>query len=237
MLTSPPCENPTPLPQPNHDATRRHLTMQILFTLDALSDSGKNSWRLEKDGQQWRPATFAEDIASGDALFTNRDTLRPQIGLQLTPNRQFGLIAKARPGILNILQRGIYSHAIVHRCGAAPIPDQQQMIDTLRQMSVGTAQLLYIDLGGIFRRHDATDLVHNPAIAVRGEIASSENFIGEKAANNHALTDNLWQQYISGWWQHLASRRINTFIPDLERCPTVENALAGIENFQPEAQP
>ncbi|MDX8410096.1 MAG: hypothetical protein R8J84_08690 [Mariprofundales bacterium] len=211
--------------------------MNIAFTLDALSDSGKHAWRLLEDGKTWRKTVFAADVVLGDALITDDKILRPQIGRRLVKSRHTGLTSKEKLGIFNFMQRGIFSHAILHRFSAAPIPDPQQMIDTLRQMKPDTAQLLYLDLGGAFRSRDATDLVDNPAIAVRGEIASSAQFIGEQAAANHAYTDNLWQQFIAGWWQHLANRRINGFIPDLERCPTVEKALTAIQQFEPEATP
>ena len=212
-------------------------TMRLAFTIDALSDSGGRAWRLRSDMAHWRPARFAEDAAAGDALLTEIGRLRPLIGLRLRRSRETGLSVKDRSGPFDFLQRGIFSHAILHRFTPAPIPDKEQMVQTLRRMVPGRAQLLYLDPGAIFRSREAEDLIHNPTIAVRGEIASSPGFIGERAAADGRLVDQLWGQFLAGWSQHLASRRMNCFIPDPEHAPPVAASLAAIEAFRPEPAP
>ncbi len=211
--------------------------MQIRFTIDALIDSGKKAWRLLADEQKWRPATFAEDLAAGDALLCSEDAVRAHIGLRMVVDRQLGLVRKGRAGMFDFMQRGIFSHAIVHRMDVAPLPDRQQMLDALAAMRPGRPQLLCLDLGALFRGREATGLIHNPAIAVRGEVASSASFIGGEAAANEKYTAILWQQFCAGWWQHLSSRRINCFVPDVAQCPPAEVSLERAAAFVPERLP
>ncbi len=211
--------------------------MRLCFTVDALIDSGKEAWRLLEDRRQWRSATFAEDMRRGDALLCDTEALRAMIGRRMTKDRRLGLVARSKAGAFDFLQRGIFTHAVVHRTGSAPLPEKAQMVATIAAMEPGAAQLLYLDLGGLFRSRPATDLVHNPAIAVRGEVASSSAFIGEDAARNDDYTAIVWQQFVAGWWQHLTSRRINCFVPNLEQCPPAEEMLAKIAQFVPERLP
>jgi len=211
--------------------------MHILFTLDALVDSGKQAWRLKADRQQWRTALFAEDVHADDAMFGDEGEVRSQLGLRMVNDPSLGLIPQGKVGMFDFLQRGIFTHAVVHRMGCAPLPDRDQMIATITAMEPGEAQLLHLDLGAVFRSRLAIDLVHNLAIAVRGEVASSERYIGSKAAANMDYIDALWQQFVAGWWLHLVSRRINCFIPNLEQSPPVNESLAKISQFEPELMP
>jgi len=207
--------------------------VNIIFTIDALIDSGKQAWRLTADQQQWRSVTFAENLHADDAMLTDADGIRDQLGLRMTKNRQFGLVHQGKAGMFDFLQHGIFTHAVVHRTGSTPLPDKGQLRTTIAAMQPGSAQLLYLDLGAVFRSRPATDLVHNLALAVRGEVASSAPFIGK----NDDYIAMLWQQFAAGWLQHLVSRRINCFVPNLEQCPPVEETLVKIARFAPEPMP
>jgi len=216
--------------------------MNIVFTIDALIDSGKEAWRLTANqavqGQPlWRGAKFAEALQRGDYMAESGDAIHHQLGLRLRKDRQFGLVQCGRSGVFDFLQRGIFTHAVVHRLGGAPLPDVAQLRSTIAAMAPGQAQLLYLDLGGVFRSRPATGLIHNIAIAVRGEVASSAQFLGEDAAANDDYIAMLWQQFAAGWWQHLSSRRINTFVPPLEQCPPAEESLQKVARFVPEVLP
>jgi len=210
--------------------------MDIIFTIDALIDSGKQAWRLT-DNSVWRSTSFADDLQADDAMLTNTSTIQERLGLRMRQDPQLGLVPRGKSGLFDFLQRGIFTHAIVHRTSSAPTPDKAQMCATIAAMEPGSAQLLYLDLGGIFRSRPATDLVHNIAIAVRGEVASSSPFIGSEAADNSAYTDGLWQQFAAGWLQHLTSRRINCFVPNLEQCLPVAESLLKAEQWIPESRP
>ncbi|MDX8413222.1 MAG: hypothetical protein R8J85_03970 [Mariprofundales bacterium] len=210
--------------------------MNIIFTIDALMDSGKQAWRCT-DNSAWRTASFAEHLQANDAMLTETSSIQERLGLRMRQDPQLGLVPCGKSGVFDFLQRGIFTHAIVHRTSSAPLPDQAQMCSTIAAMEPGYAQLLYLDLGGVFRSRPATDLIHNLAIAVRGEVASSAPFIGAEAAQNSDYTNGLWQQFAAGWLQHLNSRRINCFVPNLEQCLPVEESLLKAEQWIPERRP
>jgi len=211
--------------------------MDIIFTIDALIDSGKQAWRLTANPQRWRSASFAENLQADDAQLTDRSTIRDQLGLRMRQDRQFGLVHHDKSGAFDFLQHGIFTHAVVHRTSSAPLPDKAQMCSAIAAMEPGSAQLLYLDLGALFRSRPATDLVHNIAIAVRGEVASSSPFIGSEAAENSAYIDGLWQQFTAGWLQHLTSRRINCFVPNLEQSLPAEVSLLKADQWVAEPMP
>ncbi|MDQ6964692.1 MAG: hypothetical protein Q9M13_07205 [Mariprofundales bacterium] len=206
----------------------------IIFTIDALLDSGRRAWRMSDGRKRWRSATFAEDMQRDDAMLTDIGSVEEWLGVRMRQNSSLGLVAQGRSGLFNFLQRGIFTHAVIHRTSSAPLPDREQMCSVLADMEVGCAQILYLDLVAIFRSRPATQLINNPTIAVRGEVASSAQFIGVDAADNSAYTSMLWQQFTAGWLHHLGSRRTNCFIPNLEQAPPAEESLRRIEQFVPE---
>ncbi|RMH51510.1 MAG: hypothetical protein D6682_04335 [Zetaproteobacteria bacterium] len=212
--------------------------MNVVFTIDALLDSGRRAWRLCADRERWREVRFAGDLAAGDAALRAMEEVRPLLGLRLATDKRHGLVRRGRAGMFDFMQRGIFSHAIVHRLAPAPLPDRGQMVATLAAMEPGRPQLLYLDLGACFRSREAVDLLHNPEIAVRGEVASSPGFIGPEAAARESYVALLWQQFTAGWWQHLATRRINCFVPDPAQAPPAEVSLQrAAEEFVPERMP
>lgn len=193
--------------------------MNLGLSIDALSSSGDESWRLQTDLQHWEHRSFAENLCSGDAMFSSPDEVERWVGQRMKIDKTLGLKPIGRPGILDFWMRGIFTYPIVHRFSASPIPEKEQMLNTLATMTPGTARLLYLDLGGHFRSLDSTStkIIGNMAIAVRGEIASSANYIGPQAIANERLMDEMYRQYLAGWIEHLKSRRLAIFIPDAEK--------------------
>ena len=209
--------------------------MQIGFTLDALSAAGDRAWRLQNDGK-WRPATFAEDARSGDRLDPGVEQIRDLVGRRLRRDRERGLLAQERPGMFDFLMRGIFAHAVVHRFSSPAIPERAQMIATLAALPPGTPWLLYLDLGGSFRALDTgvERIIGNLKIAVRGEIASAAGYVGAQAAVDTAYVELLYRQFLSGWLEHLKSRKPGVFVPDPEKLKEVADLHRMIEAITPE---
>jgi len=77
-------------------------------------------------------------------------------------------------------------------------------------------------------------IIGNLDIAVRGEIASSENFVGPKASNNEAMMNPLYHQFLAGWWEHLTTAQMAVFVPDVEKLKEESFYLEKIRGWQPE---
>jgi hypothetical protein len=193
--------------------------MKFCFTIDALSAAGNEAWRLMADEQRWRTATFAEDVQSQDARLTEDEIVRGWMGRRLSRDKQLGLKPREKPGMFDFLMRGIFAHAIVHRFSPAPVPDKDQLASTMAKAQPGCPWLVYLDLAGHFQaldtRHES--IIANTHIAVRGEIASSQDYIGPKAAEDAILVDEIYRQFLAGWYTHLVSRRLGIFVPDAEK--------------------
>lgn len=69
---------------------------------------------------------------------------------------------------------------------------------------------------------------------MRGEIASSEDYIGPKAAANETMMQNLYRQFLAGWLDHLKSSNMNVFVPDLEKLKEESTYIEEIRNWQHE---
>jgi len=210
--------------------------MKIFFTIDGLSAAGDQSWRLQSDLKSWRTSTYAEPTEHTDAQIIERDTAESWVGRRLKKDKKFGLIAKDKAGTFDFLMRGIFAHAVLHRLSAAPLPNKEQMLDVMASLKPGTPWLLYLNPAGQFTAMDTQDakIIGNLDIAVRGEIASSEDYIGPKAAKNETMMDNLYHQFIAGWWEHLSTAQMAVFVPDAEKLKEETFYIEKIQGWQPE---
>ncbi len=209
--------------------------MNILFSIDALSLVGDKAWRLQDD-DTWRDCSFGENLKDGDAKISAKDEVRAWVNIRLVKDKEVGLKVKGKSGIFDFLMRGIFSHVIVHRLSPAPIPNKDLMIQTIAQAEIGTPWLLYLDLAGNFRmlHSEETPIIANPDIAVRGEIASSEGYIGEKAAQNTEMMDMLYHQFVAGWLAHLETKRLSVFIPETKEIRPLDVCIEKIQAWEHE---
>jgi len=209
--------------------------MKLCFSIDALSASGAKAWRLQ-DNDSWRKCIYAEPLHDGDARITDKKTAEYWLGRRLKKDDKTGLTPQKKAGTFDFLMRGIFSHAVLHRNSSAPIPDKKQMLDCYAQLKPGTPWLVYLDVVGHFRALDTsqTSIFANLDIAVRGEIASSEDYIGPKAAASETRMANLYRQFLAGWLDHLISSNMNIFVPDVEKLKDEESYLKAIGNWQHE---
>ncbi len=212
--------------------------MKLCFSIDALSASGARAWRLQEDNS-WRECVYAEPLQDGDARITDKQTAEFWLGRRLKTDKKTGLAPQKKAGTFDFLMRGIFSHAVLHRVSSAPVPDKQQMIDCYAQLRPGTPWLVYLDVAGHFRAIDTSQvsIVANLDIAVRGEIASSEDYIGPKAAANETQMANLYRQFLAGWLDHLVSSNMNIFVPDMEKLKDEAAYLKAIADWQYEQDP
>lgn len=209
--------------------------MNTCFSIDALSPSGAKAWRL-LENNSWRECTYAEPLQPGDARITDKAKAEYWLNRRLKKDKENVLVPQKKAGKFDFLMRGIFSHAVLHRSSAAPIPDKEQMLDTLTQLQPGAPWLLYLDVAGHFRalNTDNTSIMANLDIAVRGEIASSEDYIGPKAAADTTMMDNLYRQFLAGWLEHLQSSNMNVFVPDIEKLKTETEYIEAIRNWRHE---
>ncbi len=212
--------------------------MRLGFSIDALSASGRRAWRLLANGEDWRPARFGEPLARGDALL-EIDRAAAWHGRWLRRDRRHGLAPIGRLGPFAVFVRGAFAHAIVHRFSPAPIPDAAQLTNTIAGLAPGVPWLVHLDLGGAFRALDTRrePIRGNLRIAVRGEIASSEEYVGPKAAADEARMALLHRQFLAGWLEHLQTGRTGLFVPDPEATPPLDALRAALEAWRPEEAP
>jgi len=210
--------------------------MNVVFSIDALDATGSHAWRLLDDRKTWRACVYAELLDAHDAHITDRETAGDWAGRRLKKDKAYVLTAKNKAGTFDFLMRGIFAHAVLHRLSPAPIPDKQQMIDCMAALPPGTPWLVYLDTGGNFRALDSQSvpLIGNPDIAVRGEIASSEDYVGKKAVRNTAMMDAIWLQFLAGWLEHLQSSNMNVFIPEVKTLKGENDYIQAIKHWQPE---
>jgi len=198
--------------------------MKLSFSMDALDAAGKHAWRLQKDMLHWRSCSFAETMKDDDARLESPHEAESLNGRQMKKDKQTGLSLRGKPGLFDFLMRGIYSHAVLHRFSPAPRPAKAQMLDLIKRLEPGTPWLVYLDMAAHFRVLDSNrePIIGNLAIAVRGEIASSPAYIGPEAAQNDALMDALWRQFLGGWLEHLKTSQMAIFVPDVEKLKSEE---------------
>lgn len=212
--------------------------MKLVFSIDALDDAGRHAWRLLNNGR-WRTCRFAEPLQAGDAALRDRHEAESWVGRRLKKDKQQGLIPRERPGRFDFLMRGIFAHAVPHRFSSAPVPDFEQLKQTVRALAPGTPWLLHLDLAGNFRALDTRTerIIGNLSIAVRGEIASSPDYVGPKAADNETLMHEIYHQFLAGWLEHLTTSRMGVFVPDVEKLKDESFYLEGIRHWTPETPP
>jgi len=208
----------------------------MCFSIDALSAAGDRAWRLLEDGRHWRACTYAEAIRSGDARIADRAVAEDWAGRRLKRDRELGLTAKERPGMFDFLMRGVFAHAVLHRFSPAPLPDKSQMLDVISRLEPGTPWLVYLNPAGHFQALDTSRdaIIGNLDIAVRGEITSSAGYIGERAAGNEPLMDEIYRQFLAGWCEHLDTSNMAVFVPDAEKLKPEQTYLEHIRNWRHE---
>jgi hypothetical protein len=206
--------------------------MKLCFSIDALSASGATAWRL-LDNQSWRQCVYAEPLQAGDAKITDKKNAEFWVGRRLIKDKETVLSPQKKAGRFDFLMRGIFAHAVLHRASSAPLPEKEQMINCFEQLPPGTPWLVYLNTSGHFQALDTsqTSIITNMDIAVRAEIASSENFIGPKAAANKKMMDNLYHQFLAGWLDHLKSSNMNVFVPDVEKLKEESTYIEAIQNW------
>jgi len=209
--------------------------MKVCFSIDALSPSGAKAWRLLAN-QSWRTCTYAEALQDGDARISNKQEAESWINRKLKKNKTTVLTPQKKAGRFDFLMRGIYAHAVLHRLSSPAIPDKVQMLACYAALTPGTAWLVYLNIAGQFKAVDTAQvsIMANLDIAVRGEIASSEDYIGEKAAADEIMMNANYRQFLAGWWDHLNSSNMNVFIPDLEKLKESDDTITAIRNWQHE---
>jgi len=210
--------------------------MKLCFSIDALSASGAKAWRLQTN-HCWRECIYAEALQGDDARISNKQDVEYWLNRRLIKDKDHGLTPQKKAGKFDFLMRGIFSHAVLHRYSAAPIPDKKQMTDCFAQLQPGTPWLVYLDVAGHFRALDTSkvSIMANLDIAVRGEIASSDDYVGTKAAGNERMMDQLYRQFLAGWLDHLSSSNMNVFIPDPEKLNDEASYIDAIQHWQHEA--
>ncbi|MDX8387062.1 MAG: hypothetical protein R8M46_00815 [Ghiorsea sp.] len=209
--------------------------MKLFFSIDALSLLGDKAWRLQANNS-WRSCSFGEPLQENDAKVTDKEEVRNWVNVRLQKDKELGLKSKGKAGFFDFLSRGIFSHVILHRLSPPPVPNKDIMVQTIAQAEVGTPWLMYIDLAGNFRmlHSEETPIIANPDIAVRGEIASSELFVGAKAVENTEMMDTLYHQFVAGWLMHLETSRLSVFVPDTEDIRPLEECIQKIQDWQHE---
>jgi len=209
--------------------------MNICFTIDALSASGAQAWRL-LENKHWRECIYAEPLQDGDACITDKKSVEYWLNRRLKKDKKTILTVQQKAGRFDFLMRGIFSHAVLHRTSGAPIPDKAQMLACYAQLEPGTPWLVYLDVAGHFHALDTSkvSIMDNLDIAVRGEIASSQDYIGTKAAADEHMMNNLYLQFLAGWLDHLTSSNMNVFVPDIEKLKEEDSYLQGIRSWQHE---
>ncbi|MBN4073591.1 hypothetical protein JYT23_02010 [Mariprofundus ferrooxydans] len=209
--------------------------MKVCFSIDALSPSGAKAWRLLED-QSWRECVYAEALQSEDARILDKKTAEAWLNLKLKKDKRLILTPEKKAGRFDFLMRGIYAHAVLHRLSSPALPDKTQMLACYAQLEVGTAWLVYLNIAGQFKAIDTnqTSIIGNLDIAVRGEIASSGDYIGAKAAADEQMMQNNYRQFLAGWLDHLKSSNMNIFIPDLEKLNNDDDTIAAIQAWQHE---
>jgi len=209
--------------------------MKLSFSIDALSPSGAKAWRL-LENNSWRECIYAEPLKDGDAQIADKKSAEDWSGRRLKKDKQLVLVPQQKAGTFDFLMRGVFAHAVLHRCTSAPIPAKAQMIACFESLIPGTAWLVYLNVAGHFVALDTgkVSIMNNLDIAVRGEIASSENYVGPVAAANGSMMDTLYRQFLAGWLDHLKSSNMNVFIPDAEKLKEESIYIEEIQNWQSE---
>ncbi len=210
--------------------------MKLCFSIDALDAAGSHAWRLLDDEKTWRECIYAEPLNTHDARIEDKKIAENWSGCRLKKDKIYTLIRKNKAGRFDFLMRGIFAHAVLHRLSPTPIPDRQQMLNCMAKLDPGMPWLLYLDAGGNFRALDShiTRMIGNLDIAVRGEIASSEDYVGKKAVENSPLMNEIWLQFLAGWLEHLHTSNMGVFIPEVKKLKEEADYIEAIRDWQHE---
>ena len=207
--------------------------MKLCFSIDALSPSGAHAWRLQEN-ERWRECIYSEPLKDGDARISDKKTAEAWSGRRLKKDKERTLIPQQKAGTFDFLMRGIFAHPLLHRDSSAPVPEKEQMLDCIASLKPGTAWLVYLNVSGHFTALDTANssIISNLDIAVRGEIASSSDYIGARACKNEKMMTELYQQFLAGWLDHLNSSNMNVFVPDAEKLKDASDYIEAIRNWQ-----
>jgi len=205
------------------------------YSIDALSASGDKAWRLQDD-ESWRPCTYSEALQQHDARITDNDKAEYWVGRRLKKDKQGNLTAQKKAGTFDFLMRGIFAHAVIHHLQETPLPKRQQMETCIAGLTAGRSWLLYLDADGHFQALDTTTshIIGNLNIAVRGEIASSPDYVGPEAVCNETRMDQTYRQFLGGWLDHLRSSNMNVFVPDIEKLKEEADYIEAIKSWRHE---
>ncbi|RMG91152.1 MAG: hypothetical protein D6703_05875 [Zetaproteobacteria bacterium] len=206
----------------------------LCYTIDALSDSGKQAWRLQEDGS-WRTCKYGESLKEGDKRITDVDEAEQWTGQRLKKTADGQLKLVGRPGKFDFWMRGIFAHAVPHRFHTPPIPQKNDLIGVVASLTPGIPWLVYLDTDGRFRALDTRSepIIGNLDIAVRGEIASSSEYVGPDAACNEQSMNLLYAQFLGGWLEHLKTGQMGVFVPDPEKTKDIDSYLEALNAWQP----
>jgi len=209
--------------------------MKIIFSIDALSPAADKAWRLQKN-DTWRVTEYAAPLQADDAHILKPSIAESWLGRRMQKDDKLGLLAQQKTGMFDFLSRAIYAHAVIHRLSSASIPDQKQMLAMVASLKPATAWLLYLNTAGQFTVLDSnnTKIIGNLDIAVRGEIASSENYIGPIASQNDDLMGTQYRQFLEAWLEHLKTSKMSVFVPDVEKLNEKDEILTEIQQWQHE---
>ena len=209
--------------------------MNLCFSIDALSASGGHAWRL-LENESWRQCRYAEPLRPGDARINEKAVAEAWSGRRLKKEKDRGLLPQQKAGRFDFLMRGIFAHAVLHRFSPAPVPAKEQMVACIAALPPGTPWLVFLNVSGHFTAVDTskTSIICNLDIAVRGEIASSPDFIGPRASQDEKMMDELYRQFLGGWLEHLKSSNMNVFVPDAEKLAPLEQQLEAIGEWRHE---
>jgi len=211
------------------------MSINRCYTIDALSAAGDKAWRLQDD-ETWRPCTYSEALQQHDARITDNDRAEYWVGRRLKKDNETVLAPQAKAGTFDFFMRGIFAHAVVHHLQDTPLPDSKQMESVIASLTPGTAWLLYLDADGQFQALDSNSegIIGNLNIAVRGEIASSPDYIGAEATANATRMDHTYRQFLGGWLDHLKSSNMNVFVPDIEQLKEESDYITAIRDWRHE---
>ena len=209
--------------------------MKLCFSIDALSASGGQAWRL-LENENWRQCRYAEPLRPGDARIDEKRVAEQWSGRRLKKDKERGLLPQQKAGRFDFLMRGIFAHAVLHRFSPAPLPDKGQMLSCIAALPPGTPWLVFLNVSGHFDSLDTskTSIISNLDIAVRGEIASSPDFIGPAASQDEKMMNELYHQFLAGWLDHLKSSNMNLFVPDPEKLAPEEQLQKAIREWRHE---
>ncbi len=206
----------------------------LCYTIDALSDSGKHAWRLQEDGS-WRSCRYGEPLKQGDKRITDVDEAEQWAGQRLKKTSDGQLKPAGQPGKFDFWVRGIFAHAVPHRFHAPSLPQKDDLIRVVASLTPGIPWLVYLDADGRFRALDSRSepIIGNLDIAVRGEIASSPEYVGPDAACNEQNMSQLYAQFLGGWLEHLNTGRMGVFVPDPEKTKDAESYIEALNAWHP----